>query len=104
MAMFVRTFSEHNEHFQQSTRLWSFTNKEEPGTLPVPKAILPFIGASPEFPEELEEQGVKTVEDAVIRICTEEEFEEDSNEEEAEWTSWSDILTTYHEWLTEIQD
>ena len=111
MAQFIRTFSEHNEHFQQSVRVWSFTEKEEIGTFPVPNEFLPFVEACvdaaidgkscPDFPEELEEKGVKTVGDAVTRICTEDEFDE---EEEAEWTSWNDILISYYERLAQIED
>lgn len=102
---YIRTFFEHNEHFQQSLQLWEFCRGSDAKTYTVPSFLNAHIEACqtaaregkdcPDFEDRrLEEEGVETVDDVIIRTGP----EEDNGIEEVEWTSWSEILSTYYEW------
>lgn len=108
---YIRTFSENNEHFQQSIQLWEFCRGSSDKTYAVPAFLNSHIEACitaaqegkdcPDFDDtHLEEEGVETVDDVIIRTGP----QQDNGVEEVEWTCWSEILSSYYEWLKYQQE
>jgi hypothetical protein len=102
----LRTFFENNEQFQQSLQLWEFCRNSTAKTYAVPAFMTPYIEACvtaaqegkdcPDFEDtRLEEEGVETVDEVIIRTGS----QQDNGVEEVEWTCWSEILSAYYEWL-----